>query len=124
MNGYCIMCGNKKPGIEVKSDRVISTMRWFKRNVTKNEQGHKLVVCKACYSGYKKGYDRFRSRQKLYLALGILFAIFGLLSFSLGALVMSLLFVLVMYLLSFLSYMPKLHFPAVPSKSSGKRLST
>ncbi|EQD59708.1 hypothetical protein B1B_08080, partial [mine drainage metagenome] len=44
----------EKTGHRRQRDYVIGAIRWFKKNVTKNEKGHALVVCKACYPAYKK----------------------------------------------------------------------
>ncbi|MGC9037247.1 MAG: hypothetical protein ACP5IK_00840 [Candidatus Micrarchaeia archaeon] len=109
----CIICGQEKPGIEVKEDNVIRAIRWFKRNVTKNEQGNKLVVCKDCYVKYSALRSKYESRQKLYIALGILFVIFSTIvsTNKLVGLGIGIFIFLLLYLISFLSYIPALNLP-------------
>lgn len=107
---YCIICGNQKKGIPVEDDFVLDLIRWFKRNVTKNEQGNRLVVCRECYQKYSAGRRRFESRQRRYLVLGILFLLVSvLLSQQLSTLIVSLFVVALLYAFSFLSYMPKIN---------------
>jgi hypothetical protein len=109
MEGYCIICGKQKQGIEVEEGNIIKAIRWLKRNVTKNEKGNKLVVCKECYPKYKKYRTRFERRLALYLILGVLFLVFGLmLSFRVETLILGLFVVLLMYFFALLNYMPKL----------------
>jgi hypothetical protein len=106
---YCIICGNRKEGLVVKNDFVIEAIRAFKRNVTKNEKGNRLVVCRGCYAQYKKRRDRFSSRQVMYVALGVLFGIFSLLiSFTLVSLALTIIVIAVLYALSLLNYTPAL----------------
>lgn len=106
---YCIMCGKQRNGIEIKSDRVLEAIRWFKRNVTKDEKRNTLVVCKECYSTYKKNRDRYTSRQALYAILGFLFAVFSLLlSPQLTTVLLCIIIFAVLYLLSLLNYTPAL----------------
>ena len=113
----CIICGKQRDGLEVKTDWVITSMRWFKRNVTKDEQGNRLVVCKGCYPIYKKNRDKYTSRQTLYLVLGALFIILGLLISSydilrfLSAIGLSVIILAVLYLISLLNYTPALAMP-------------
>ncbi|MEM3781464.1 MAG: hypothetical protein QXT43_00675 [Candidatus Micrarchaeaceae archaeon] len=106
----CIICGNEKQGLEVENDFVINSIRWFKKNVTKNERNNRLVVCRDCYIKYAGMRKKYEGRVRLYLALGIIFALFAFLvsadklyALAIGAFVVALL-----YLFSMLSYMPKL----------------
>ncbi len=112
----CIICGQEKPGIEVKEDNVIRAIRWFKRNVTKNEQGNKLVVCRDCYLKYSTLRSKYESRQKLYIALGILFVIFSVMvsTNKLVGLGMGIFVFVLLYLISFLNYIPALNLPKNP----------
>ncbi|MDE1860422.1 MAG: hypothetical protein KGH72_01765 [Candidatus Micrarchaeota archaeon] len=104
---YCIICGKAKAGIPVREDYVIDTMRWFKRNITHNEQGNALDVCKACYPDYKKLRSRFVNRQRLYMGIGLLFLIFVvLISFQISTFAVALLFLGLLYLVSLANYMP------------------
>ena len=109
MATYCIICAKKKEGITVKDDRVLESIRWFKRNVTRNEQGNKLCVCKECYPVYKKRRDTYTSRQIIYVVIGAIFAILIFaLSLSLAALATGAVILVGLYLLSLLSYTPDL----------------
>jgi len=109
----CIICGEQKLGLEVKNDRILESIRWFKRNVTRNEKGYHLIVCKDCYRSYKKARDSYARRQILYLTLGIVFAAF-ITIFSankLEALLAGLGIILFLYMLSLASYMPDIISP-------------
>jgi hypothetical protein len=108
----CIICGNEAPGLVVREDYVIGAMRWLKRNVTHNEKGYKLVVCKQCYPKYKKSRDSYVRKQVSYLVIGTVFAVL-LIGFgrSLGALAAGAIIIVLMYLLSLLSYMPSVVMP-------------
>lgn len=107
---YCIRCGRERDGIEIEDDIVLDSIRWFKRNVTKNETGNRLVICKDCYPEYKKSRKRFESRQRLYLALGVIFVLLAVFvsSFNAVSFAVSLLVLLFLYSLSFLSYTPRI----------------
>ncbi|MEM0074698.1 MAG: hypothetical protein QXS17_01640 [Candidatus Micrarchaeaceae archaeon] len=97
----------------MQNDFIISSIRWFKKNITKNEQNNKLVVCKECYTEYSSARKRYEGRMKLYLALGIIFALFAIIvsSDKLYALGIGVLVVALLYLFSLLSYTPKLKIP-------------
>jgi VIT1/CCC1 family predicted Fe2+/Mn2+ transporter len=106
---YCIMCGNERKGISVAEDRVLGAVRWFKRNVTKDEKGNRLVVCKDCYAEYSKRRRAYESRQMLYLALGVaFFAISVAVSPSPVTVLIATAVLAGVYLLSLLSYTPKI----------------
>lgn len=106
----CIICGLEKPGIPVKEDYVIGSIRWLKKNVFRNEKGNKLVVCRECYPKYKKEREAFISRQRTYIALGIIFLIASVLlsASKLGAIFLGILVLLLLYLVSLLNYVPDL----------------
>jgi len=108
-NSYCMMCGKEKKGIAVREDHVLGALRWFKRNVTRDEKGNRIVVCRDCYSEYKKRRGTYESRQKLYLALGVMFVVVSLLLSPkpLTVLVSALVLAMV-YLFSLMSYVPKI----------------
>lgn len=110
----CIMCGQKRDGLRVKEDSVIILMRWFKKNITKNEKGYRLVVCKEDFPKYYKQRKRFESRRALYVALGAVFAVFMLAvgADKLLALVYGIIIVLFFYLLAHLTYTPAVEMPA------------
>lgn len=110
---YCIMCGEQKDGLEVKNDRVLESIRWFKKNVTKNEKNNRLVVCKDDYTKYAAQRKRYESRQHLWLAFGIIFAVTGIiLSPAIYTLIIGLIVLFFLYLLSLLNYMPALQVEA------------
>lgn len=105
----CIVCGKEKNGIEIKSDFIIESIRWFKRNITKNEQSNRLVVCKECYPKYKELWSKQSGRQKLYIGLGLAFAVVSLLiSPRVGTVAIAALLLLFLYLLSLLNYVPRI----------------
>jgi hypothetical protein len=106
---YCIVCEKEKKGIELQDDAVLRSLRWFKRNVTRNEKGNRLVVCRDCYSKYKEGRKKYENRQRIYAVLGVLFIIAILtISPSLTALFTSAFILLLLLFLSLLSYTPKI----------------
>lgn len=108
-NSYCMMCGKERKGIAVKEDSVLAALRWFKRNVTKDEKGNRLVVCRDCYPEYRKRRGSYESRQRLYLSLGIIFVVVSLvLSPRALTVLVSLLVLAVVYLFSLMSYIPKI----------------
>jgi hypothetical protein len=105
----CIICGENKPGIRIKEDTVIRSIKWIKRNITKNEKNNTLVVCRGCYPKYSKERSKYTSRQVLYIALGILFAIFSLLLNPAPlTLLIAAMVLLFFYGLSLLNYSPAL----------------
>jgi len=116
---YCIVCAKEKPGIPIKEDRVIGTIRLIKKNVLKSEKRNRIVVCKDCYEDYKKYRKRYTRRQALYLALGVVFLIMlMLINPSVYAALTGLGMLALLYLLSLLNYMPELDIPA--GKQGGK----
>ncbi len=122
---YCIICGQEKDGIEIESDYVIDAIRWFKRNVTKNEQRNRIVVCKDCYPKYKTLRKRFEKREKIYIILGILFIITGtVISPRIGTFIVTVIVAVFLYLLSLLSYIPKIklgqHLVIPPKETKGR----
>ena len=109
----CIICGQEKPGLHVKEDQVLGAIRWFKKNVTRNEQGYYLVVCKEDYQKYSKARRSYQRRQVFYLAVGVLFLAALLISSTdkLTGLLIGILVICFMYLLSLLTYMPGVEIP-------------
>ena len=105
----CIICGHEKPGIRIKEDNVIRSVKWIKRNVTRSEKNNTLVVCRECYPKYTKDRGKYTSRQVLYVALGIVFAIFTIvLNPAAVTVLMSIAVIALFYLLSLLNYVPEL----------------
>lgn len=106
---YCIICGKNKEGVGIKEDYVIGSIRWFNRKVLKQFRNNRLVVCKTCYPKYKEQRKKFVGRQRLYIALGAIFLILGvLLDRTVAAFLLGIAVVIVLYLFSLLSYVPEL----------------
>jgi cytochrome b subunit of formate dehydrogenase len=106
------MCGKERDGIEVQDDFVLGAVRWFKRNVTKDEKKNRIVVCRDCYPQYKKRRGAYNFRQKLYLALGVAFLLISLvMSPRATTIVVSLLVLAMLYLFSLMSYTPRIAEP-------------
>lgn len=89
---------------------MINSIRWFKRNVTRNEKNNRLVVCRECYPKYAAARRKFESRERLYLALGVVFAALNMIvaRSSLASLLVSAAVILLMLALAFLSYVPRI----------------
>lgn len=105
-----MICGREKKGIGVNEDFVILAIKWFKKNVTRNAEGNRLVVCREDYPKYVESRKRFESRQRTYLALGMAFAVLSMLVHpAVTTLAIVLAVVLLMYALSLLSYTPKIN---------------
>ncbi len=110
MESRCIICGLEKKGLKVKEDHVIYAIRWFKRNVSRNEKGYDLVVCRDCYKKYSSARSSYNRKLFAYLGIGILatvlwIAVGGIKLYSIAAGIVLIAF---MYLLSLLSYIPGL----------------
>ena len=106
-----MMCGKKKEGIEIEEDDVIRTIRWFNRKILRTpDRNNKIVICSDCYDKYKKYRKRYKSRQRTYIILGVLFAVFGIIvaQNKIVAVLLGIVIIVALYLLSFLSYMPEL----------------
>ncbi|MCL4375259.1 hypothetical protein M1394_00460 [Candidatus Marsarchaeota archaeon] len=118
---YCIVCGKEKKGIEIEHDIIIKSIRWFKRNVTKNEKNNVLVVCSSCYPLYKKSRDKFELRERLYIALGLIFFILMVfISHTIASFIAGLVVIAFLYLLSLMNYMPKLDLEKAKKIRKGK----
>ncbi len=110
MEGYCIICGKKRLGIGIANDHVIEFIKWFKRNITKNEKGNTLVVCRTCYPEYKKRMDKYVGRRLIYVGIGVAFAVLGLLlNPKISVVLVSIFVIFVMYLVSLVNYTPGLN---------------
>ncbi len=108
---YCVMCGKKRGGVEIKEDYVINSIRWFNRTVLKQFRNNRLVICEECYPKYKEQRKKFVGRQRLYIALGVIFVILGVfLDKTIGALLIGIVILIVLYLFSLLSYVPELSY--------------
>ena len=88
---------------------MLQFLRWFKGNVTHSLHGNELVVCSDDMEEYKKKRDRFTSRRNLYVALGVIFAVLGLIiSININTIVLSALIIAALYLISLVNYTPGL----------------
>ena len=106
----CIVCGIKRDGLPVREDNVIMAIRWFKRNVTKNEKGYNLVVCRDCYKKYEKSKHTYDRRRILYTSLGVIVAVLWIIvgGIRIDTVITAIVFIGIMYLLSLISYTPSL----------------
>lgn len=106
----CIVCGIKRDGLPVKDDGVIKFIRWFKRNITKNEKGYDLVVCRDCYRRYEKSKSIYDRRRILYTSLGVIVAVLWIIigGIRIETVITAIVFIAIMYLLSLVSYTPSL----------------
>ena len=106
----CIVCGIKKDGLPVREDNVIRAIRWFKRNVTKNEKGYNLVVCRDCYKKYEKSKHIYDRRRILYTSRGVIVAVLWIIvgGIRIDTVITAIVFIGIMYLLSLISYTPSL----------------
>jgi hypothetical protein len=116
----CIICGQDKDGLDVKDDYVIKAIRAFKRHVTKNERNYRLTVCRECYKNYTKSRDSYVRRMVLYVSIGVIFTL--VLTFAAGfrALPVGIFIIVLMYLLSLLSYTPAVILPKVADAGEKK----
>ncbi len=106
MPTYCIMCAKQRQGLPVEDDHVLNALRWFKRNVTKNEQRNKLVVCKEDYPKYKRNRDKYVLRGMIFVSLGVLFMLLALI-ISLSMIIPAFIVFLLLCALSLMNYTPK-----------------
>lgn len=123
---YCIMCGKKKDGIEIKEDNVIGILRWFNQKVLRiPPKNNRIVVCSECYQKYNTQRKKYVSRQWMYIILGVLFIVFCLISSALGGniivgLLLGIGVLLLLYLCSFLIYVPELAMQPKTKEKEGK----
>jgi hypothetical protein len=115
----CIICGEEKNGLEVKEDNVIKLIRYFKRNVTRNEKNYRLIVCRQCYPKYSKERSSFMKRMTFYVGIGVVFGIIAIVvaPLNIASYVIAAIVICLMYLFSLLSYMPAI---TVPQSASAK----
>ncbi len=113
---FCIICGEERDGIEIKEDNVLNILRRIKRLMGKKAGENRLVVCRACYPKYRDYRKKYISRQRIYVALGVAFLIFGMLiAPSLLSLLAGLVITAFLYGLSLLNYTP-----AIDASQEGK----
>jgi hypothetical protein len=106
----CIMCGNKREGLEVIPDYMIGIIRWFKHLAGK-EKNYRLVVCRDCFENYRKIRQRYHRRQIECLAIGVVFAAVLIAFNPVRGTIYGIAIVAFMYLLSQLNWMPALRMP-------------
>ena len=106
----CIMCGERKPGIGLRDDNVIRAVRFAKLRILKREpQTKSPVVCRQCYDKYEQARNKYKSREKIYVGLALVFAILGIaLRPSIGSLGYGIFVVALFYAIALLNYMPEL----------------
>ncbi|MCL5440394.1 MAG: hypothetical protein M1448_00715 [Candidatus Marsarchaeota archaeon] len=115
----CIVCGKARDGLPVADDMVIETIRALKKRFAKKTSNYRLTVCKEDYPKYSKMRETFEKRRATYLILGAVFAIVLVISsLSPWSVVFGAFIILLMYLLSLLSYAPGLE---ARKQQKGKR---
>ncbi len=109
----CIMCNGQKEGITIKADSVVNALRWLNSHTVKYENPTRSVVCRECFPKYMKRRRSYETKLVAYLVIGFLFAAFIVIASRANP--VSFLFgfgvIVVMYLLSLISYMPPLDVP-------------
>ncbi len=123
MESRCIICGLEKKGLKVREDHVIYAIRWFKRNVTRNEKGYGLVVCRDCYKKYAEARHSYTKKTFAYVGIGVLAAVLWIAvgGIRLYAIAAGVILIAFMYLLSLLSYVPDLDVKREKVESTAKR---
>ena len=118
----CIICNEQKDGLRVAPDYFIETVRWINSHTIKYKNPYRPVVCRQCFTKYRKLRKSFERKRIYYLVIGVLFA--GVLavaskgnpySFLAGLGVIAF-----MYLLSLINYMPALEIPSAPMQRTRK----
>ena len=114
----CIICGEKKDGLEVREDMVIKSIRYLKQNVTKDAKNYRLVVCRGCYPKYDKSRSAYVRRQISYVTIAVAFTVLLVIvsGAQLGAFAFGILLIAAMYALSLLSYTPAVNMPSSAKK--------
>ncbi|BCS90996.1 MAG: hypothetical protein ARM1_0453 [Candidatus Micrarchaeota archaeon] len=111
----CIICGKRKPGLEIDTStfmfksfkKLVYTKRKLLRQETK-KRDYTLVVCKECFPTYYKLYRSYRNRKIFYIAILILGLFVAVLSGSLAALLYLIIIAALLFILLLLSFIPKL----------------
>jgi hypothetical protein len=119
----CIMCGKERGGLPVIDDPVLRSLRWIKRNITKNPKNFELVVCKECFLNYKKKREGYERKMIIYIVLGIIFtgALAAVADARLSAIAVGLVITLFLLLLAQFSYLPAVKMPNTPSSQGRKK---
>ncbi len=114
----CVICGQKKDGLEVKEDMVIKSIRYLKQNVTKDAKNYKLVVCRGCYPKYDKSRSAYVRKQISYVTIAVVFTVLLVIVSGAqpGAFAFGILLIAAMYALSLLSYAPAVKMPFIAKK--------
>jgi hypothetical protein len=106
----CIICGNRREGLEVVDDYMIGLIRWYKHK-THTEKRYRLVVCRDCFEKYRKARRGYQRRQVELLILGFAFAAIFVMSRPLLGVVVGSAMILALYALSQLTWMPAVRMP-------------
>ncbi|MCL4389724.1 hypothetical protein M1397_03930 [Candidatus Marsarchaeota archaeon] len=110
----CIICNSVREGLPIKVDGVVTALRWLNSHTIKHKNPYAPVVCKECFVKYSKARKSYERKRISYLIIGFLFAILLIVG-SHGtdpiAYLFGLAVIVFMYLLSLISYMPKLDIP-------------
>ncbi|MCL4379170.1 MAG: hypothetical protein M1160_02805 [Candidatus Marsarchaeota archaeon] len=109
----CIICNEQKPGLEIAPDSFISAVRWLNEHTMRYKNPYNPVVCRQCFTKYRKARKSFERKRIYYLTIGILFAGVLVAASRLNpySVLVGLGVVALMYLLSLVSYMPRLELP-------------
>ncbi len=106
----CIICNQEKEGIGIKEDGLIHALRMLNSYTVKYKNPNYPVVCRECFTKYRKLRKGYERKLVSYLIIGVLFA--GFIIVGSGGRPLSFLFgfaiIAFMYLLSVLSYVPEL----------------
>jgi hypothetical protein len=106
----CIICNQEKEGLGIKEDNIVYFLRWLNSHTVKYRNPNYPVVCRECFTKYRKQRKSYERKLISYLIIGFLFA--GFIIVGSGGKPLSFLFGLIiiafMYLLSLLSYIPEL----------------
>ena len=108
----CIICNEEKDGLQIKEDNVVHALRWLNSHTIKHKNPNYPVVCRECFTKYRKLRKSYERKLVSYLIIGFLFA--GFITVGSGGKPLSFLFgfliIAFMYLLSLINYIPELDF--------------
>ncbi len=121
----CIVCGEEKPGIDVKVDYLIEALRWLNLHTIRHKNPYRPVVCRECFNKYTKSRKSFETKRIAYVIIGVVFACVVVVASRASpfAFLAGLAVIFFMYLLSLISYMPALDIPEgmMPGKNDEKK---
>lgn len=119
----CMICNEQKPGIDVRPDSVINTLRWLNSHTLKYKNQYRPVVCRECFQKYLKARKSFERKRTSYLVIGVLFAVVLFITSRADpwSILAGLGVIALMYLLSLINYTPELELPRGALQSGAKR---